>query len=282
MPYKITSLDPFGVMVEAQHSSTHIVELDISSLRHLFERHQLVLLRGFTVFEQAEDFADYCEQWGEVSIWPFGRVLELIQKEQPEDHIFDSSYMPMHWDGMYRPQVPEYQIFQCVEAPLPGNGGRTTFCHTMLALDNASEQERSLWRKATGHYQRKMEFYHSKTVSPIVMPHPYKGYEVIRYNEPHVVDNGDLLNPPDVTLSGISDSEAMACHQSLRRALYDPRNFYAHEWQSGDIVITDNFSLLHGREAFTSHTPRHIRRVQVLSNPPYHNPSLESYECPQE
>ncbi|CSB87532.1 PvcB protein [Vibrio cholerae] len=46
-------------------------------------------------------------------------------------------------------------------------------------------------------------------------------------------------------------------------------------------MITDNFSLLHGREGFTSHTPRHIRRVQVLSNPPYNNPSLESYQCPQ-
>lgn len=281
MPYKITALQPFGVIVEPKHAPIHVNELDIDELRELFLREQLVLLRGFETFEHSDQFADYCERWGEVSVWPFGRVLDLVQKEDPGDHIFDSSYMPMHWDGMYRPKVPEYQIFQCVKAPLPGHGGRTTFSHTMLALQHAPQPDLELWQQVTGHYQRKMEFYHSKTVSPIVMQHPYRDYQVIRYNEPHFEENGDLLNPPDVSLSGITPEQAIEFHKSLRRALYDPRNFYAHEWQTGDIVITDNFSLLHGREGFTSHTPRHIRRVQVLSNPPYNNPSLESYQCPQ-
>lgn len=126
MPYKITALQPFGVIVEPKHAPIHVNELDIDELRELFLREQLVLLRGFETFEHSEQFADYCERWGEVSVWPFGRVLDLVQKEDPGDHIFDSSYMPMHWDGMYRPQVPEYQIFQCVKAPLPGHGGRTT------------------------------------------------------------------------------------------------------------------------------------------------------------
>jgi alpha-ketoglutarate-dependent taurine dioxygenase len=36
--------------------------------------------------------------------------------------------------------------------------------------------------------------------------------------------------------------------------------------------------LLHGREAFVSKSPRHIQRVQVLSNPPFDNPGLESYQ----
>lgn len=80
MPYKITALQPFGVIVEPKHAPIHVNELDIDELRELFLREQLVLLRGFETFEHSEQFADYCERWGEVSVWPFGRVLDLVQK----------------------------------------------------------------------------------------------------------------------------------------------------------------------------------------------------------
>ncbi|CCN70363.1 TauD/TfdA dioxygenase family protein [Vibrio nigripulchritudo] len=278
MNYKITPLEPFGVIVEPISKNTSVKDLNIEKMRDLFKQRQLVLLRGFETFEESDDFADYCEGWGEISIWPFGKVLDLIQKDDPGDHIFDSSYLPLHWDGMYRPQVPEYQIFQCVQAPKPGQGGRTTFTNTIMALENAPEEHVEFWKKVIGNYERKMEFYNSRTVSPIITKHPLQDHLVIRYNEPHFEERGDLLNPPDTQFTGITQEEVEYFHQTLREALYDPQNFYAHEWQTGDIVITDNFNLLHGREAFISQSPRHIRRVQVLSNPPFDNPSLESYQ----
>lgn len=278
MTYKITQMKPFGVLIEPLNKSAHITELDMEEIRQLFWQEHLLLLRGFTTFQNAEGFADYCERWGEISIWPFGKVLELIEQENPEDHIFDNNYVPMHWDGMYRPQVPEYQIFHCVKAPLAGQGGRTTFSNTVLALKQATAEEKELWSKVTGIYQRKMEFYNSKTVSPIITQHPRKDMQVIRYNEPPSQDKGDFLNPPDLEFIGINHDESTRFHSSLQKALYAPDTFYAHEWQRGDVVIADNFSLLHGREGFTSKSPRHIQRVHVLSNPPFDNPGLESYQ----
>ncbi|QEY52071.1 TauD/TfdA dioxygenase family protein [Legionella longbeachae] len=278
MNYKVTDLKPFGVLLEPLSEKKNVEDLDIENLRHLFWKNQLVVLRGFETFHNTEDFSNYCELWGEVSIWPFGKVLELIEQDAPEDHIFDHSYMPLHWDGMYRPQVPEYQIFHCVKAPLPGQGGRTTFSNTLLVLKHTSSEIKELWHKVTGTYQRKMKFYNSKTISPIITDHPQKGYSVIRYNEPPSQDKGHFVNPPELEFTGISHEELDVFHTSLAKALYSPDNFYAHEWQTGDIVIADNFSLLHGREEFTSKSPRHIQRVHVLSNPPFDNPGLESYE----
>ena len=205
-------------------------------------------------------------------------MLELIEQETPEDHIFDNSYMPLHWDGMYRPQIPEYQIFHCVKAPLAGQGGRTVFSNTILALQSASAEIKVCWSRVTASYQRKMEFYKSKTVSPIITQHPQKAYPVIRYNEPPSAAKGHFINPPDLEFTGISPEHLAAFHQTLEQALYSPDNFYAHEWQTGDLVIADNFSLLHGREAFISKSPRHLQRVHVLSDPPFNNPGLESYE----
>jgi alpha-ketoglutarate-dependent taurine dioxygenase len=278
MNYTVTYLEPFGVCLEPKDKNTSVKNLDIESLRKLFWQKQLLVLRGFDAFQNAEDFSNYCEHWGEVSIWPFGKVLELIEQDHPEDHIFDNNYVPLHWDGMYRPQVPEYQIFHCVKAPLSRQGGRTTFSNTILALKHASSEVKNLWSKVTGIYQRKMEFYSSKTVSPIITRHPQKNSSVIRYNEPPSEDKDRFINPPDLTFTGVSLEALEACHKSLKESLYDPVNFYAHEWQTGDIIIADNFSLLHGREKFISKSPRHIQRVHVLSNPPFDNPGLESYE----
>jgi alpha-ketoglutarate-dependent taurine dioxygenase len=278
MKFKTSKLTPFGVLIESDDSIQDVHDLDVEALRKLFQKEHLVALRGFRTFRGADDFSEYCECWGEISVWPFGKVLELVEQENPKDHIFDNNYVPLHWDGMYRPQVPEYQIFHCVRAPLPGQGGRTTFSNTILALEHTSSDLRYLWGKVTGIYQRKMEFYNSKTISPIITQHPHKGFSVIRYNEPPSDEKGHFVNPPDLVFAGLSNEEQEVFHRSLKEALYDPINFYAHEWQTGDVVIADNFSLLHGREEFVSKAPRHIRRVHVLSDPPFINPGLELYE----
>lgn len=278
MGIKFTKINPFGLLIEATVADQDIHDLNIEVLRQLFRKEQLMVLRGFRPFQGADDFSNYCERFGEISVWPFGKVLELIEQENPMDHIFDHNYVPLHWDGMYRPQVPEYQIFHCVQAPLKGKGGRTTFSNTILALQKASEELKDLWGKVTGVYQRKMEFYDSKTVSSIITKHPLRGYPVIRYNEPPSNEKGHFVNPPDLNFKGLPSDQQEKFHQSLKEALYSKANFYAHEWQTGDVVIADNFSLLHGREGFESKSPRHIRRVHVLSNPPLDNPGLESYQ----
>lgn len=277
MDYKLTPIKPFGVLIEPTNAHS-INALDIENLRQLFWQEQLIVLRGFDTFTNAEEFAQYCESWGEISIWPFGKVLELIEQDNPEDHIFDNSYVPLHWDGMYRPQVPEFQIFHCVAAPQPNQGGRTTFANTLLALKNASSETKALWNKVTGCYERKMEFYNSKTLSPIINKHPHQDFSVLRYNEPPSEEKGRFVNPPLLEFSGIHREDLDEFHHSLQNALYDPSNFYAHTWQQNDVVIADNFSLLHGREAFISKSPRHLQRVHVLSDPPLDNPGLEFHQ----
>lgn len=277
MAVSITPNQPFGVVLEPQKPQADIRDLAVEMVRELLWKERLVVLRGFHTFADAASFADYCERWGEISIWPFGKVLELQERSNPEDHIFDNNYVPLHWDGMYRPQVAEFQIFHCVKAPRPGQGGRTTFSDTVRALENAPEHVRALWGKVTGSYQRKMEFYDSKTISPIIDSHPLRGFPVIRYNEPPLEGYGDFVNPPILEFTGMDDAERDEFFASLQEALYAPSNFYAHEWQEGDVVIADNFSLLHGRESFETKAPRHLRRVHVLSNPPLDNPRLVSY-----
>lgn len=275
--YELTEMKPFGLLVQPRSETFSVGELPVGHMRELARQHHLIVVRGFSSFDGAEAFADYCAQWGEISLWPFGKVLELTEQENPADHIFDNNYVPLHWDGMYRPQVPEFQIFHCVSAPGGNQGGRTTFSNTAIALERAAPSVRSLWSNVTGAYRRKMEFYDSQTVAPIIAAHPVSGFPVIRYNEPPRDGDDSFLNHPTLAFNGVAEGESADFHRGLREALYAPESFYAHTWRTGDIVISDNYTMLHGREAFTSGAPRHLRRVHVLGQPPLDNPHLVSH-----
>ena len=273
MDHACTPIQPFGCVIRAPTPHTLLETLDASALRTLLRRHRLLLLRGFHSPDTAAALADYGERWGPIAVWPFGKVLELVQHESPDDHVFDHSAMPLHWDGMYRPQVPELQILQCLQAPPPSAGGRTLFSHSARALQEAAPAIRRLWEGATGRYVRRSVHYDSHTEAPLVTLHPTEGHGVIRYCEPDPAEAG-YLNPSEIGFVGLEGEAAARLHGTLAAALRAPSCLLAHAWQAGDVVIADNHTLLHGREAFTAGAPRHLRRVHVLGRPPLDNPYL--------
>ena len=69
--------------------------------------------------------------------------------------------------------------------------------------------------------------------------------------------------------------QVRAFEQDLQARLHDPRFYYGHAWQQNDVVIADNFSLLHGREAFTARSARHLQRVHIHADPLCHNTALQ-------
>ncbi|MFI1968692.1 TauD/TfdA dioxygenase family protein [Streptomyces cinnamoneus] len=268
-----TPMEPFGVRVDAATPGAPVTELPVEGLRELVRSHHLLLLRGFASPGGAEELAEYSARWGELGMWPYGAVLELVEHDEPDDHIFDHRYVPLHWDSMYREQIAQFQVFHCVSAPGEGDGGRTTFSQTAAVLREADPAQRALWERVTGRYRREVaQVYAGECVSPVVTTHP-DGFPVIRYNEP-VPPDEEFLNHPDLEFTGVPEELLPEFHSTLRAALYDPRHLYAHEWRTGDMVVADNYTLLHGREAFTSRSPRHLRRVHVLGTPPLKNTAL--------
>ncbi|MGP3979937.1 TauD/TfdA dioxygenase family protein [Streptomyces sp. KR80] len=270
----VTPLGPFGACLQAPPGGVGLAALSVPALRELVREHHLLLLRDFTSPEDAPELADWCRGWGEVMRWPFGDVLELREADTPTDHIFDSSCVPFHWDGMYKPFIPEFQVFHCVRAP-GDDGGRTTFCDTVQLLADAHPAVLSLWHEVTVTYRiRNVVHYGGQAVSPLIVPHPGTGVPTLRFNEPPPQDDSDFLNRPEHHFDGIAAERVPELLAGLHDALHDPRHFYGHSWQQGDIVVADNYALLHGRESFTSRAPRHLRRVHVLGSPPFANPAV--------
>ncbi len=225
---------PFGLLIEPARNAQPVQSLAIEALRELARRHGVLILRGFeSGFTDPERLTRYGEEWGEIMMWPFGAVLDVKEHENATDHIFDSSYVPLHWDGMYKPTLPEFQLFHCVHAPAADEGGRTTFINTRQLLTELDGERLARWERVHITYRIKQVVHYGGQVrSPLLVPHPVSGETVLRYNEPPR-EGVRFLNQHALEIEGVAPAEQAAFLQDLHQRLYDPRYFYAHQWQGG-------------------------------------------------
>jgi len=270
--WSLTETKPYVLLIEANASHLTLDAPPVAWLRSLVDQHLVVVLRGFRGFASSTDFERYATTWGPLLRWNFGTILEVKEDPATIDTVFDSSGIPLHWDAMFNQVCPKYVLFESVRSPLPGDGGRTTFCNTRRAIEAASEAQLVRWRRTKISYSvERLAHYGGTVTSNIVTVHPeFPDREVIRYGEPE--DAGVVLkNPVQRRFEAPDYASSEAVIAEMREVLNDPRCFYAHPWQDGDLLLCDNYTILHGREPFKSHTFRHLRRAQVLATPPHRN-----------
>lgn len=269
-PYE---LQPFGAIIDVSDRPQRIDEIPIDQLRELARAHHLLLLRGFIGPATSEDLVSYCQGWGELMAWPFGFILDVVEQQGSHDHVFHSGYLPLHWDGMYVDRIPEFQFFQCVASPPEGAGGETLFCDTSLVWRDADQTTRDRWRRISATYRiERITHYGGRVTSPLVIEQARTGEPILRFNEPSP-DHAAHANGHTVEITGIDRAEQADAVAGLLAALHDPRHMFAHSWRSGDLLIADNYTLLHGRTPYQSGTSRHLRRAHILGSPPHANPA---------
>lgn len=259
---------PFGAVITSRTPGSPLTSVPIDRLREAVSQYRVVVLRGFDPPRDADDLLAYGQLWGDILRWSFGAVFDVLAHAEPEDHAYDTGFMPMHWDGMYAEVIPQHQIFHCVTAPPTTQGGRTLFCDTVGLLAAADPATVRAWSQLTLRYQNpKLAHYGGMVVAPLIEPHPITGAATMRFLEP-VPAGETILNPPTVHVADVSTEREAQLLTELSAAVRDPRYIYAHTWHENDIVITDNHALLHTREAYARGLPRHLRRVHVLGEPP--------------
>lgn len=253
-------LNPFGRIVE-NSGDTRIDDIPVDVLRRWTEESRVLVLRGFPLMGKQE-FADYCRRWGEVLKWEPGEVIDLVVQEDPKNYLFASGDVPFHWDGAFVEADPKFFFFQCLDAN-PGVGGETVFSDTTAVYRDAAPELREQWAGISMTYTtEKVAHYGGQVTEKLVARHPGTGVPVLRFAEP--LDPAVYKNPVYVSVDGIAESEVDGFLSSLAERLHRPEYCYAHDWRPGDIVIADNYALVHGRNAFTGPTTRHLQRVEVI------------------
>jgi alpha-ketoglutarate-dependent taurine dioxygenase len=252
-------LTPFGLIVRAVEQGADLSGLPIRQLEDWVNEHRLILLRRFAPLKEQE-LPAFCRTLGELVEWDFGTVNDLRVKADAKNYLYTNRAVPFHWDGAFRDRSPHFIFFHCDAAPAPGAGGETLFCDTVRLLARTPVELQELWERVVITYTtEKIVHYGGSFSAPMIASHPISHERVLRYAEP-VED----LNPVRLNISGVSHERRPAFLEDLHGRLHDESCCYAHEWHEGDVVIADNYALLHGRRAFSRNAERHIRRVNIL------------------
>jgi len=254
---RLTVTVPFGAILRAGEPARDLGSLARERLSGLVEEHRVVILRGFAPLA-GDEFPDFCRRLGELQEWDFGVVNDLRVDPQAENYLYTNRAVPFHWDGAFAGQIPHYIVFHCDE--VSHGGGETLFCDTPRLLSAAPAELVKIWRRIEITYTtEKIVHYGGTFTSPLITRHPGSRREILRFAEP-VLD----LNPVRLEIHGLSGFSEADFLKDLHERLNDDAFCYRHSWQSGDLVIADNFVLLHGRREFAPAGRRQIRRVNVF------------------
>ncbi len=258
-PGPLQQLSPFGLVARSTSPGTDLTVVPTSLLKQWIDEHRFVVLKGFAPLD-GPALPDFCRRLGDLLEWEFGAVNDLRVDPEAKNYLYTNRAVPFHWDGAFLPRSPHYIFFHCDLAPDAQSGGETLFCDTIQLLAHAPIERQKLWEHVVITYTtEKIVHYGGSFSSPLLASHPTLGTRVLRYAEP-VED----LNPVQLKIAGISEEQQPEFLADMHRRLNDENCCYAHQWESGDVVIADNHALLHGRRAFANQTRRHIRRVNIL------------------
>jgi alpha-ketoglutarate-dependent taurine dioxygenase len=96
----------------------------------------------------------------------------------------------------------------------------------------------------------------------LVIRHPTLKTPCLRYHEPWPATR-TKFDPTDVSINGTDEEKAVQLTDWINTLLYDRRVCYYHEWVEGDLLLSDNISMMHTRTGFTAGAPRELWRIHI-------------------
>lgn len=187
--------------------------------------------------------------------------------ERDDDEVFRSrNALPLHKDGILTGFDVWYVGIYCVDFRAITDG-RTIVADATRALEAVPAEHLELLRRhgvegmavdATGYYTSEFE----GTWYPVPAFRDRPGHaEGLNIGMPHAPEEPPSwrIRIPDID-AALSDEILFG----LRATLLSERYAYAHAWREGDMLVLDNYAVLHGREAFEGER-RLLANIQALA-----------------
>lgn len=276
------NLIPTGTALGAELTGVDLSRLDeavFEKIHRAWLEHEVLLFRE----QQLTDpdlivFSKYIGNLEQAPIQESGRrfvegypeiyvVSNVIENDVPIGSLGAGEAL-WHTDMSYLPDPPIASVLYALETP--ASGGETEFC-TMTGAYAALPSElrdriRGLRVKHDGTYNSGgyvragvMPTDDPRTapgmIHPLVCVHPETGREVLylgRRRNAHI--DGFSIEDSELLLDEIW---ALATRDEL---------VWQHRWRPGDLVLWDNRSTMHRRNAFDSNLRRIMHRTQIKGN----------------
>ena len=173
-----------------------------------------------------------------------------------------------HMDMTYIDTPPKAICLRSLE--VPDRGGDTGLLNTCKAYEEMPEALRvrvegltikhDATHNSAGYLRSELDEFTDITTSPgaihpIVLTHPETNRK-----------NLYLGRRPYAYIPGLSIEDSEALLDELWAWIDQPQFYWHHQWRNGDLLLWDNRSIIHRRDAFDSSSRRILYRTQIRDN----------------
>lgn len=190
-----------------------------------------------------------------------------------------AGWLGWHWDQSFMPTIVRGAVF-CMKEVSP-EMGETGFIDAIAAYDRLSdamkarieglevvyefnpnmasgqfgfpEDIRALPRTSAPASEKKYDF--PPVVHPLVITQQETGRKVLKLSPMH-----------SRYILGMDKAESDALLDALGRHICDPRFAYFHPWEQDDMIVWDNWRVLHGSAGVPLHCKRRAQRTTIMGD----------------
>ena len=274
MNFKVTPLGTLGAEIKGMELARAAAR-DIEEIKKAWYRHDVLVFRNQRLTD--DDLLRFSRHFGALDSPPNQGAGRKSPPGYPEvyvvSNVLDEQGEPIgalgdgeaawHTDMSYAPQPPDASMLYSLE--IPAQGGDTSFCSMKAALAKMPAaliaRIRNLDIKHDGTYDSGGYLRKGVTASkdprrsvgtphPAIIEHPMSGQPALYL--------GRRLN---AYIMGLELAESERLLDEIWS--YVETAVYRHRWAVGDLVLWDNRTTMHRRDAFDPRARRIMHRTQI-------------------
>jgi alpha-ketoglutarate-dependent taurine dioxygenase len=221
------------------------------------------------------DFADVAEYWDnlpsdqqDIFIKEYPGILRVTAKPGTNGgpgHFSHKTELKWHSDRIGHPdRRPCVWLYGITDT----TGSVTNFTNNFLAYNALSEEEKNFYGGLrVSHYNTRYQQDSDRST------HAWRIEENLIIKNMGIWDNiivendfGDksfFFSPLQVgCIEGMSEEKSLEIADELLQYLTQPQFVYSHQWEDGDVVISEQTFSMHSRDAFNDMEKRYLHHIQ--------------------
>jgi len=207
--------------------------------------------------ENSETVARVAASIGYVRETLFGGIWTFSEDKEMDDSAYTSGHLRPHTDGTYSEDAPGLQLLLCLQ--YEATGGASTLVDGFHISGQLSQAHQDVLKQVpvTGQYIG--DGFHLQATRPVLRSNDKGTLQQVSFNN---YDRAPFWLPePEMS----HFYQALTAFDQLAN---DPVYQWRHQLQPGELLIFDNWRVLHGREAYSGKrtmTGCYINREDFLS-----------------
>ena len=260
---KLSDMGPAGRALLRKAWLEHLVL--VFPDQHLSEAEQLAITSIFGDPEEAVLHEDKGKHHGVVVI-----------SNQPNG-MLGAGELRWHSDHSFHEEPSSASLLQAME--IPPTGGDTYFANMYLALATLPASLLSRIRGLTIKNDGSMDSSGKYRGTPVTDLLSYQGpsHPILRTHPETGLNVLYLGRRPNAYVNGLSVEESEALLTELWAHAGNPAFAYGHRWRVGDLVVWDNRTVMHRRDAFDETQRRIMHRTQCSGDRPAYRAEADAH-----